>query len=264
MTTLTGRLGEVPADYFSRFRPPPEGGRASAVLMLFGPGDGDGDGDDVVLTERSSRMRSHPGQVSFPGGRLDPHDAGPASAAMREAREEVGLTDTGVKIVAELPELYLPVSDSAVTPVLAWWATPRPLRVRSPEEVERVIRVPVDDLVEPANRFTVSHPSGYRGPGFETPQVYVWGFTAGLLAKVLELAGLERDWDRSVHRPLPERFSPRLVTAGVTAGAPGGSGSATPSEHGRSIAVATSPTGSGNDESLPADSPLLRPAEGSR
>lgn len=214
MHHLTDALGTVPPEYFSRFLPPQEGGRASAVLMLFGPGNGAG--DEVVLTERSSRLRSHPGQVSFPGGRLDPHDAGPVSAALREAGEEIGLSPAGVQIVAELPELYLPVSDSAVTPILAWWAKPTPIRVTSPQEVDRVLQVPVAELVDPGNRFTVTHPSGYRGPGFETPRVYVWGFTAGLLAKVFELAGLERDWDRSRNEPLPERFAVRVPASIAT------------------------------------------------
>lgn len=208
MRTLTDRLGQVPPEFFSRFLP---GGTesASAVLMLFGPGQGRQELDehsDVVLTERSAAMRSHAGQVSFPGGRLDPNDAGPVSAALREAREEIDLDERGVHIVATLPTLSIPVSNSAVTPVLAWWAKPSPVRVGSPREVERVVRVSVDALLDPGNRFTVTHPSGYHGPGFAVDDLFIWGFTAGVLAKTLDLAGLTRSWDAARIEPLPRRF----------------------------------------------------------
>ena len=216
MRTLTDNLAAVPPEYFSRYLP---GGTetASAVLILFGRGDGrigPNGHEFVVLTQRSSAMRSHAGQVSFPGGRLDPDDAGPVSAALREAREEIDLGDQGVHIVATLPTLSIPVSNSAVTPVLAWWARPTPIRVRSPAEVERVVAVSVRELLEPANRFTVTHPSGYRGPGFAVADLFIWGFTAGVLAKVFNLAGLTRPWDRS-------RVEPLLSTVALSAGGGG-------------------------------------------
>ncbi len=205
MAQLVSRLGQDDAAFFSRFLPPDEGGRASAVLILFGP-DAHG-GEDVVLTERSHSMRSHPAQVSFPGGAIDPIDSGPVAAALREAQEEVGLDPAGVQIVAELPALYLPPSNFVVTPVLAWWAQPGPIRVVDHQEVARVVRAPLAELTDPARRFTVVHPSGLIGPAFDVDGLLVWGFTAGLLSKVIELAGLERSWDSTVRRPLP----PHLV-----------------------------------------------------
>lgn len=205
MAQLVSRLGKQDPAFFSRFLPPDEGGRASAVLILFGP-DARG-GEDVVLTERSHSMRSHAGQVSFPGGAIDPVDSGPVAAAMREAHEEVGLDPAGVQIVAELPDLYLPPSNFVVTPVLAWWAQPGPISVVDDREVARVVRAQLAELTDPARRFMVSHPSGFVGPAFDVDGLLVWGFTAGLLSKVIELAGLERSWDRSVRRPLP----PHLV-----------------------------------------------------
>lgn len=211
MSRLVESLGDISPSYFSRFLPPDEGGRESAVLMLFGPSDGGG--EDVVLTERSHQLRSHAGQVSFPGGRLDPGDSGPISAALREAEEEVGLDPRGVNIVAELPALYLPPSDYVVTPVLAWWARPTPISVVDTREVARVVRAPLSDLTDPARRFTVAHPSGFVGPAFDVDGLLVWGFTAGLLAKVIELAGLERDWDRDNRQPLPERYARPAVRA---------------------------------------------------
>lgn len=207
METLTDRIAETPTSLFGTLRNPEGRGRSSAVLMLFGPGAHGG--EDVVLTERATRMRSHAGQVSFPGGRVDPHDPGPVSAALREANEEIDLDPAGVEIVSTLPEVYLPVSNSRVTPVLGWWREPSPIRVRSAHEVARVARVPVPALVDPDSRFVVTHPNGYRGPGFEASGLFVWGFTAGLLTAVFDLAGLDRGWDRDRTRDLPARYSAR-------------------------------------------------------
>lgn len=204
MAHLVGQLDHLEPEFFSRFLPPDEGGRQSAVLILFGPGD-DG-GEDVVLTERSHSMRSHAGQVSFPGGAIDPTDSGPAAAALREAQEEVGLDPAGVQIVAELPALYLPPSNFVVTPILAWWSEPSPIGVVDHREVARVIRAPLSELTDPARRFTITHPSGFVGPAFDIDGLLLWGFTAGLLSKVIELAGLEQSWDRGDHRPLPAHF----------------------------------------------------------
>jgi 8-oxo-dGTP pyrophosphatase MutT (NUDIX family) len=208
MSHLVAELGRQDAGFFSRFLPPDEGGRQSAVLILFGPG-AEG-GEDVVLTERSHSMRSHAGQVSFPGGAIDPVDSGPVSAALREAHEEVGLDPAGVQIVAQLPALYLPPSNFVVTPIVAWWAQPSPITVVDHHEVARVLRAPLSELTDPTRRFTVSHPSGFVGPAFDVDGLLVWGFTAGLLSKVIELAGLEQSWDRADHRPLP----PHLLGAG--------------------------------------------------
>jgi 8-oxo-dGTP pyrophosphatase MutT (NUDIX family) len=207
MAHLVTQLGQQDPSFFSRFLPPDEGGRQSAVLILFGP-NAEG-GEDVVLTERSHSMRSHAGQVSFPGGAIDPVDSGPVAAALREAHEEVGLDPAGVQVVAELPALYLPPSNFVVTPVLGWWAQPSPISVVDHLEVARVLRAPLSELTDPARRFTVSHPSGFVGPAFDVDGLLVWGFTAGLLSKVIELAGLERSWDRADHRPLP----PHLIGA---------------------------------------------------
>jgi 8-oxo-dGTP pyrophosphatase MutT (NUDIX family) len=192
---LTARAEDI-----SRFPPPPGEHRRSAVLLLFGQG---GDGPDVLLTERAVGLRSHPGQVAFPGGALEPGDAGPAEAAVREAHEETGLDPSGVVVVGQFADLYLPVSDHVVTPVLAWWRTPSPVRAH-PVEVARVVRVPVAELVDPAARFLVAHPSGFIGPGFGVRGLFVWGFTAGILDRLLALAGWERPWSDQRVEAVPE------------------------------------------------------------
>ncbi|WP_083707099.1 NUDIX hydrolase [Intrasporangium flavum] len=217
---LVDRLGTVEAEDFSLFVPPDEGGRESAVLILFGPPPAalattdaspalDASAHDdthVVLLERSHDMRSHPAQIAFPGGARDPEDADDVATALREAQEETGLDPSGVDVVATLPSLFIPFSGFVVTPVLGWWARPSTLSVRDPNEVHDVLSVPVSHLVAPATRFSVTHPSGYVGPGFGLDDLLLWGFTAGLLGRVLDLAGLEQPWDASVHRPLPDRY----------------------------------------------------------
>jgi 8-oxo-dGTP pyrophosphatase MutT (NUDIX family) len=186
------------------FLPPEDSGaRAGAVLMLFGEGDS---GPDLLLTERAHDMRSHPGQVSFPGGSVDETDESPVAAALREAQEEVGLDPAGVDVLATLPELWLPPSNFAVTPVLAWWREECPVGVVDPREVHAVVRVPIDELLDPAHRITVTHPSGYSSPGFligESKDLILWGFTAGLINRLFDYVGLTKEWDTSVTRELP-------------------------------------------------------------
>jgi 8-oxo-dGTP pyrophosphatase MutT (NUDIX family) len=174
--------------------------RRSAVLILFGEGPA---GPDVLLIEKSAHLRSHAGQPAFPGGGVDPGDDFPVGTALREAEEEAGIDPDGVRVLAELPELYLPPSDRLVVPVVAWWDDPREVTVGDPHEVARVARVPLADLTDPANRFRIRHPSGYVGPAFGVADMVVWGFTAGLLDAILESAGLARPWDATDVRPLP-------------------------------------------------------------
>ncbi len=199
---LSRREDVADHEWFTTYAPPGDQGRRSAVLMLFGP-DPDS-GEDVVLTERAHTLRSHPGQVSFPGGAVDPEDSGPVDAALREAEEEVGLDRAGVEVLAAFPPLFLAPSRNAVTPVLAWWPDPSPVRVVDRREVERVVRVPVADLLDPAHRCTAVF-GPYRGPAFEVGDLFVWGFTAMLLSTVLDLSGLARPWDERRERELPER-----------------------------------------------------------
>ncbi|MFI1681928.1 NUDIX hydrolase [Streptomyces sp. NPDC020607] len=192
----------------SRFLPPESGaGRQSAVLILFGEGE---KGPEILLMERAGSLRSHAGQPSFPGGALDPEDGdpqgeGPLRAALREAEEETGLDPRGVQLFAELPRLFIPVSDFVVTPVLGWWRTPTPVGVVDPNETARVFTVPVADLTDPANRATAIHPSGHHGPAFLVESALVWGFTAGVIDRILHFAGWERPWDRGRQVPLDWR-----------------------------------------------------------
>jgi 8-oxo-dGTP pyrophosphatase MutT (NUDIX family) len=191
----------LPAE-IARFTPPADGGRAAAVLLLFGSGPA---GPDVLLIERSATLRRHAGQPAFPGGAVDPTDRDPADTALREAAEEVGLDRAGVEVVAPLPDLYLAVTDYLITPVVAWWHTRGPVGVADPREVARVEAVPIAELADPANRCHVRHPSGYLSVAFTVRGMTVWGFTAILLDRVLALGGWARPWDHDDIRELPRR-----------------------------------------------------------
>lgn len=207
LDTVSSRVGTAAAGSFGIVPAHGHAGRRSAVLMLFGP---DPSGyEAVVLTERASTLRSHAGQIAFPGGRVDEHDDGPVGAALREATEEIALDPAGVDVITTLPETYVPVSDSRVTPVLAWWRQPSEIRAHSPSEVARVAQVPIGELTDPERRFVVTHPNGYRGPGFATSNLFIWGFTAKLLDAVFDLAGLDAGWDRGRTRELPARYAAR-------------------------------------------------------
>ena len=195
---------ELSTMMLTRVPSPPVGiGRQAAVLILFGEDAlGPGSGPDVLLLRRSDGLPSHPGQVAFPGGALDEGDDGPVAAALREAAEEVGLDPGGVRPVALWPELFIPPSQFKVTPVLAHWYRPCAVAPVDPGETAAVARVPIGELADPANRFSVRHPSGWVGPAFALPGMIVWGFTAGVLAALLELAGWARPWDERDVREL--------------------------------------------------------------
>ena len=182
--------------------PPPPSARPSAVLMLVGE---QSHGPDLLLIERAAGLRSHPGQVAFPGGASDPGDVSPGDTALREAQEEVGLDPEGVQIFGTLPTLWVPPSNFAVTTVLGWWRTPSSATVVDPVEVASVLRVPFAELLDPVRRFTVRHPSGWLGPAFDVGDgLMLWGFTAGVVSRLLAHAGWEQPWDKARERPLPE------------------------------------------------------------
>ena len=186
---------------FTRWPTPPVGGRRSAVLILLGE-QGDA-GPDVLLLQRAATLRDHAGQPAFPGGACDPEDVDVTATAVREATEEVGLDPASATVIATLPRLWIPVSGYVVSPVLAWWHSPHPVAPVDPGEVARVERLPVSELVDPAHRARLRHPSGYIGPAFDVRGMLVWGFTAGVLSAVLELAGWSRPWDESRVIDLP-------------------------------------------------------------
>lgn len=200
LTDLATALPGVDGERFSRFLPPPEGGRRqSAVLVLFAPGveePEDPAATTVVITERAHTMRSHAGQPAFPGGGTEPQDDDATATALREAWEEVDLQPSSVDVLATLPTLHIPVSGYDVTPVLGWWREPEPasLWAKDEREVARVLQPSVSMLTDPRQRFQVRHPSGFVGPAWDVEGLLVWGFTGGLLDRILDVAGIAQPW----------------------------------------------------------------------
>jgi len=191
---LAAAAAEFRPDELSAFHPPADGGRPSAVLVLFAEGPS---GPEVLLIERASTMRSHAGQPAFPGGATDADDDGPVATALREAAEEVGLDPSSVQAIAAMPPIWLPPTGFVVTPVLAWWHAPHPVSALDAAEVAAVARVPIVELVDPANRTNVRHSSGYVGPAFHASGMLIWGFTAALLDRLLTGGGWALPWDTS-------------------------------------------------------------------
>jgi 8-oxo-dGTP pyrophosphatase MutT (NUDIX family) len=206
------RMGEAPGwlrhlarsaermDVPAGLRPPGDGGRHSAILILFGEAAA---GPDVLLVQRSSSLRRHAGQPAFPGGVIDAEDDGPVGAALREAAEEAGVDPGGVEIISVLPDLYISRTGYRVSPVLAWWREPGPVAPGDPAEVASVARVPVSDLVDPGHRLMIRYPSGPAGPAFQAGDMLIWGFTALVIDRLLSMGGWERPWDAASVVELP-------------------------------------------------------------
>jgi 8-oxo-dGTP pyrophosphatase MutT (NUDIX family) len=168
--------------------PLPEGRslRPAAVLVAV---DVSGPRADLILTKRSARLKHHPGQIAFPGGKQDPGDASPLAAALREAEEETALPPGHVRVLGTLP-VHETVTGFAVTPVVGLIIRPfTPVPERG--EVEEVFRVPLSHVIDPA-RFHVEARrwQGRRRYYFAIPwgPYYIWGATARILRGLADRA----------------------------------------------------------------------------
>ena len=162
----------------------PDPAAPAAVLVPLFEEDGEA---RVVLTRRAAHLRSHRGEVSFPGGRLDAGET-PERGALREAAEEVGLDPTGIAVVGRLTRLGTVSSGTVITPIVAVLPR-RPDLVANPREVEHVFDVSLADLAEP-DLFREEHWAVLGRPAFpvwffELPADTVWGATARILVELL-------------------------------------------------------------------------------
>jgi 8-oxo-dGTP pyrophosphatase MutT (NUDIX family) len=160
--------------------------RPAAVLApLYDTGDGDG--PSVVLTRRTWTMRSHRGEVSFPGGRSEPGET-PRDAALREAQEEIGLDPTSVQVVGELDHLATVTSGSFIVPLVGV-IEGRPATVRNPAEVDAILHVPLAELLDPAiyrdELWTFPDGRVRNIFFFELVGDTLWGATAAMLRQLL-------------------------------------------------------------------------------
>lgn len=188
------RLG-VPADegeYYGDHRLNPgyenlivrEDLRPAAVLVpvVDHPGEA-----GVILTKRTEKLRSHSGQVAFPGGRIDPEDPTPEWAALREAHEEIGLDPQAVEVIGRLPDYYAG-SGFRITPVLSIVRPGLRLTI-NPEEVDDAFEVPLSFLMDAANHRRDSRVWQNVERHFYTMPYEgraIWGVTAGIIRAVQE------------------------------------------------------------------------------
>ncbi|WP_114638980.1 CoA pyrophosphatase [Polynucleobacter necessarius] len=146
------------------------------------------EGLSVLLTQRTNHLRDHAGQISFPGGRMDPEDHSPDETALRESEEEIGLNRNNVEIIGYLPQ-YLTVSGYSVTPVVGL-VQPQAEYVLDEFEVADVFEVPLDFLLDPANhqvRLWQSEQGGRRFYSTPYENRFIWGATAGMLRNLYHL-----------------------------------------------------------------------------
>ncbi|RMD73655.1 MAG: CoA pyrophosphatase [Chloroflexi bacterium] len=165
------------------FTPPPDvTPRRSAALLLLFPHDND---LYIPLTVRSSRVTTHRGEVSLPGGGIDPDDNGAVGAALREAHEEIGVDPTDIEVLGALTTFYIPPSNNYLTPIVGFH-TAGFVPNHDPEEVELVFTIPLSSLFNPATiREEIWERNGIpmRVPFFALNGYKVWGATALLLSE---------------------------------------------------------------------------------
>lgn len=160
--------------------------KQSSVLMLLFP---DSNRLYICLTKRPSTMKHHPGQISFPGGKVEKYDGSAEVAALREAHEEVGVDPASVEILGKLSDLYVEVSQFTIQPFLAW-ADKKPDFAVNYEEVDALILMPLDavmgeEIISETEMQTVTGrlPVKYYPFGNEI----IWGATAMILSELIEI-----------------------------------------------------------------------------
>lgn len=198
VSAVTEGLARLPGvEAQLRMAPQPRGGwkpgfapdqaRPAAALLLLFPTNGEA---AVLLTKRSSALPHHGGQVSLPGGAVDPGET-IEGAALREAEEEVGLARAAVRVIGRLTPLHIPVSGFVLHTVVGYTSA-RPETAAEAGEVDRIIEVPVAHLLDPArHRRTVRVRDGieFDMPYFDIDGDVVWGATAMVLAEFAAVLG---------------------------------------------------------------------------
>jgi len=145
------------------------------------------EGATLILTKRSEALRSHSGQIAFPGGRIDPEDATAEAAALRETEEEIGLSPDRIEVIGRMPD-YVSGSGFRIAPVFGIVRPGFSLTI-NPDEVDAAFEVPLAFLMDPANHNRESRVWQERQRYFYTMpfgERYIWGVTAGIIRTLYE------------------------------------------------------------------------------
>lgn len=187
-------FARISADY----TPNPYGAKRSSVIILLMPGSTD---IDVAFIRRIRNGSVHGGQLAFPGGKEEVYDKSPTDTALRECNEEIGVLANDIRVLGHLTNLYIPVSNFSVHPVVGY-VDYKPQYIPNPDEVEEVHEIGLSQICNPDNRLTKT--MNVKGVGMDVPvfqigQLDIWGATAMILSEfvaVLECA----DFPPNSHR----------------------------------------------------------------
>ena len=184
---VADRIGRILQARAAEKWPDPESYKAAAVLVPLQETDA---GERLVLTRRAAHLNHHQGQIAFPGGKIDPEDAGPLAAALRESQEEIGINPADVRVLGQLDQVTAAYS-FLITPFVG--IIPHPYSfVVNRDETDEVFTVPVADLLHQA-RFEIEprpQNSPRRDPiyHFHYDGRDIWGATARIVKQFLEIA----------------------------------------------------------------------------
>ena len=181
------KMSPLPVDWRRFSLDAPATAKKSAVLLLFYPEES---GVFFPLIKRPSYPGAHSGQVSFPGGKVEPNDPDLVYTALREAEEEIGIDAGKVEVLGRLTDLYIPTSNFLVSPVLGFLEE-KPRFVPELREVERIIPTAISTVGQPQVRQRTTIPIGegrqLNTPYFALDGEVVWGATAMILSELLQL-----------------------------------------------------------------------------
>jgi len=162
--------------------------KKSAVLLLLNPFS---ESLGIILTKRSSALKVHRGQVSFPGGRVDAIDENTIETALRETEEEIGISSEKIQIIGKLSNLFIPPTHFDVRPIVGVLKE-KPIYKINPDEVEEVVEVPLLQLLDSKNIkrkvfYTSTSGINRTAPYYDVMGLEVWGATAMILSEFVEL-----------------------------------------------------------------------------
>ncbi|MDA3930389.1 MAG: CoA pyrophosphatase [Prolixibacteraceae bacterium] len=167
--------------------------RESAVLILLYP---ENNKLYFCLTQRNSNLKHHPGQISFPGGRCENHDSNPSETALRETEEEIGVNSSTIKLLGQLSDVYVSVSNFNIHTFIGW-VPKKPQFKLNASEVEKIITLPLHSIRKSQNHSTetINTSNGKMlVPCYKIEDYVIWGATSMMIAELEVL--LEKHYSR--------------------------------------------------------------------